>query len=528
MDTLKNKNVFYLSHQPYLFDMAKKMFEEHNWQPVYWFTEMENNELVKSYFPDTIVHNYYEAVKGLNPPHLEKIISLKILDDELLKEFSQHETVCLKMLDRNDVNNSFNYQQRLEHYHDLLSYWYGVLESLKIDIVVFENIPHQLCDYLIYLIAHKLNKKVIIFNFTLFFDKITILEKIEYGSTHIISEYQKQVKNGIPNKVLLSEKAEQYFQKTLGKYDDNLRYDVKEMIVEHAKIKNQNLLLKKLTSYFIIFLKVFNISKFNKRLLFIKSLNKPSNDAITYKQTKKTFRESNMSVLEYTYYLFLANRLKKKNLNYYNQHVQQKIDWDAPFVYCPLHFQPEATTSPLGGYYVSQYLMLSMLSKSLPKGWKLYVKEHMFQFIPHFSCEPTRTKEFYNRLKRIPNVEFVSLEIDSYTLIDKCKVVATVTGTVCFEAVTRGRPVFAFGNPTIYQNCEGIFNTGNLEQLKESFTLVINDYQPDINRVKTYIKIVDEMSFPGSIGGEYTLSLLGINRQLNADGHYQALVKYLS
>jgi hypothetical protein len=39
---------------------------------------------------------------------------------------------------------------------------------------------------------------------------------------------------------------------------------------------------------------------------------------------------------------------------------------ETPYVYLPLHLQPEATTSPMGGVFTDQYLALETLVRALP------------------------------------------------------------------------------------------------------------------------------------------------------------------
>ena len=51
-------------------------------------------------------------------------------------------------------------------------------------------------------------------------------------------------------------------------------------------------------------------------------------------------------------------------------------DLSQPYIYVALHYQPEQTTSPSGGVYVHQDLMVGLLASHLPSGWKIYVKEH--------------------------------------------------------------------------------------------------------------------------------------------------------
>src|SRR5690606_12929500 len=47
------------------------------------------------------------------------------------------------------------------------------------------------------------------------------------------------------------------------------------------------------------------------------------------------------------------------------------------YVLFPIHFQPEASTLVRGPYYLDQASLIEDIAKSLPVGYRLYVKEHM-------------------------------------------------------------------------------------------------------------------------------------------------------
>jgi hypothetical protein len=114
-------------------------------------------------------------------------------------------------------------------------------------------------------------------------------------------------------------------------------------------------------------------------------------------------------------------------------------DLERPFVYFPLHLQPEMSTTGLGGRFSDQLDAIEELSKLVPRDWRIYIKENPYQ-----GCE-YRGIEFYNRLKTIPQAKYMDRGVDTYALMERCKFVATVTGTAGWEAVTGGKPCLVFG-----------------------------------------------------------------------------------
>jgi len=128
----------------------------------------------------------------------------------------------------------------------------------------------------------------------------------------------------------------------------------------------------------------------------------------------------------------------------------QSVDFERSFVYFPLHLQPEATTSAMGGAYVDQALAIEHLSLLLPEDCRIYVKENPKQ--QHFMRDPL----FFHRLHRIPSVHIVPSTTCTHKLTDHSQFVATITGTAGWEAISRGKNVVTFGNPW-YQSFPGVY-----------------------------------------------------------------------
>jgi hypothetical protein len=115
-----------------------------------------------------------------------------------------------------------------------------------------------------------------------------------------------------------------------------------------------------------------------------------------------------------------------------------------PFVVYFMHYQPERSSLPVGRFFVQQWLAIRALSWALPRGWKLLVREHPTTWLK--PLDPfVRTPTIYEDIARLPNTQVCSMDIDTFALIDGCRAVATLTGSVGFQSLLRGRPVLAFG-----------------------------------------------------------------------------------
>ncbi len=117
----------------------------------------------------------------------------------------------------------------------------------------------------------------------------------------------------------------------------------------------------------------------------------------------------------------------------------QTLDLEGDFVYFPLQLQPEMTTSSLGGRFRDQAYAIETLAGMLPEGVRILVKENPKQ------GSYMRGPMFFHRLKRIPSVTFLPSWADTHALTAKARFVATITGTVGWEAVRQQKPALVFG-----------------------------------------------------------------------------------
>ena len=137
-------------------------------------------------------------------------------------------------------------------------------------------------------------------------------------------------------------------------------------------------------------------------------------------------------------------RYPKKVLKWRIKAIFSKKSFDSvnendKFFLYPLHVQPEHSTGALASYFYNQLNTITNIAFALPIPYKLYVKEHPLAF-------EGRSKEFYEGIKRIPNVVFLSSKEKTQELINKSKGVVTLTSTVGMEAAMSGKPVYVFGD----------------------------------------------------------------------------------
>lgn len=137
-----------------------------------------------------------------------------------------------------------------------------------------------------------------------------------------------------------------------------------------------------------------------------------------------------------------ASFFHESSLAYFDQIAQfedQEIDLTTPYVYVPLQMQPEMTTSSLGGRFRDQAYMIERLADMLPDDVRILVKENPKQ------GAYMRGPMFFHRLKRIERVQFLPSWANTHALTANSLFVATITGTVGWEALCMGKQVLVFG-----------------------------------------------------------------------------------
>lgn len=116
-------------------------------------------------------------------------------------------------------------------------------------------------------------------------------------------------------------------------------------------------------------------------------------------------------------------------------------DRASPFVYFALHFEPESAPRFGSGVYTNQVNAIEAICRHLPAGWRVLVKENPLQ------SYYARDAVFFERLRQLPEVRFVSDHTPSHELVREARLVATLNGTVGYEALLAGRASVHFGLP---------------------------------------------------------------------------------
>jgi len=155
-----------------------------------------------------------------------------------------------------------------------------------------------------------------------------------------------------------------------------------------------------------------------------------------------------LSSIEHSFYLLSQIYRDHKLISSWNKLVYpDRIK--GSYIYYALPFQPEQTTDPNAHNLSDAYLSLIMLSKGAPEGFKIVIKEHPAQagrIHPSIRARHYRTKGWYDKMSKLPNVIFAPWNADSQQLIKNCELTAALTGGTVWEGMLIGKPGLLFGD----------------------------------------------------------------------------------
>ncbi len=465
-------------------DVAAILQERSEWEPCYWVGNTQFEHEVKQRFGEICFHSTIDAVKSVPSPAFAPSHPV-VLDQPILEELAACESAVLKMMDRMEALGSFSYSERIRHYHRLVTYWLSVIETYQPDVVFFWTIPHMVYDYILYQLCKRAGIPTLMFEVSIALGLSYLRDSVD-GETRLEQLYKRLLEeNRYEQEIVLTDALESYLNSMSGSYDDVPLY-IRFVSKKELYIQNWKTYIQKLFDF------ENNARYFQKQFNIIRSkLRTPIN---YIKQSGKLPEHSGMTYFEYRQFRSRVKRQVKKLDQHYHRLTTQHVDLERPYIFVALSYQPEATTSPKGDVFVNMLLMVEMLSKLLPEGWTLYVKEHPAQFDESwaFRAHVARQTYFYDDLAALENVRLVPTTFSSYSLMDHAIAVATVTGTVGWQAVIRAKPVLVFGHPW-YRGCEGVLQVNTQEKCQQALAMLQSGFQVDPHKVRLYARALERV-----------------------------------
>jgi len=380
----------------------------------------------------------------------------KSIDCELLMRISYSEPILNEMLTRYTVGE-LDYHAMRSYFLDSLAITLGIIKKHKIDLIVCGSAPHRYHDYMFYVLSKALNLVFVTYETTLVNNRSYIMSSLEDRS--LVFSLKNRVKFNPSNEAI-----ECY---------NKIRLEKKAIKLDYITASGPNSINK---SDRPIYISIRRSIAFMVKMFFSGAL----------------FRKDKSKISDYTYRVFPnisnpslfslgLNRIKnvikinacisfyKKNAFYANSQES--------YILFAAHFQPERSTCPDGGYFSDLRLAIDMLYNALPDGMYLYYREHPTTFKALDVIGSPRSLKFYSDLKmKYPRLKFIQTDENMVGLIESSKAVSTITGSVGWEAIIKGKPVFLFGD-SWYRHAPNVFSVDDSKQLKNDIlTSLLDDY----------------------------------------------------
>ncbi|MCP1663166.1 hypothetical protein J2T61_001868 [Methanocalculus sp. AMF5] len=159
-----------------------------------------------------------------------------------------------------------------------------------------------------------------------------------------------------------------------------------------------------------------------------------------------------------------------------------------PYIYYPLHVDPEASTMVLSPMFTDQIQVIEALAKAAPPEYDIVVKEHA----PMLGKRP---KGFYKRIKQIPRVTLIGPDYDGLDLIRKATLTVVITGTAAWEAIRLKRPAIVIGDSPYLAIGEGIIHSPCLNELPSKIIEALRQLPASDTNLTLYIAALFKESF---------------------------------
>ncbi len=398
----------------------------------------------RSNFLGDLADEFMQARRGFREYGFETNTFRSFPSAPFLRAMQPCEVVALRMYERvfRGMDSGLSHRRRKNLYLQHVAYAYGLLVDGGYEELVFSEIPHHPFAYILHAVALELGLRSRFFAQFQVKDTYVLADRIDQLFAPFTEEYARLAAAN----AAVGE----------GEFEQRSRAEFERRTTDHKPF----------------YMGVADLP-WRKKL---------------YQKSKRYFRADDRLRLHRTLRNGLAFRRARRPVP----------GPDERFIYFPLHVQPEASTSPMGGVYTDQYLALETLVRALPAGWKIVVKENPTQKYAK------RDYGFYEQLGRSEEVHLVDRSVSTFELIERCEAVATITGTAGWEALFRGKPAIVFGR-AFYRGAPGTIAVEDVETLAGALAEIAEGTAPSWSHddLRRFLLAIQRCSLAGVVDANY-------------------------
>lgn len=216
---------------------------------------------------------------------------------------------------------------------------------------------------------------------------------------------------------------------------------------------------------------------------YIKNKRAPYTFAQKYSE-KYSIKSRLLNRLKKRDFFYPISYLKRQLFNFYlwgeqtfiKPIIRDKYNPNVPNIFLGFHLNLESTMVLRSMPYVNQTVLIEMISRVLPFGHILYIREH-----PHWP--KTFPARYLFKAKQFPNVRLISDKISIHKIIQNANGILTYNATTGIESLIYGKPVLSFAPNIYYTHHPAVDFCSNLFELGVKLTELINK---DVAKEDTY------------------------------------------
>lgn len=454
------------------------------------------------------LRNDVKAVDSSRFFKLEEIAGLtaqcrQVLDKKTLEYFEGVERDYYITTDRyNYFPRSFRYRKRL--FRESLRFWLAYLEREDIKLVFASCTPHDMPSFVCYHAAKFLNIPTLHFGHTMINDYVLPVTDYRIGE-----KVGENFMSGMDEKEIVSAIAPQLLERAFSasRFIEFSKFLNKESIKGGVKyrIKDSELDIRENVAALkdkeeLKGIESLGLSDFKLRsnLLFM---------------DKKVPQKIRKLIKKYEF-----RRMRKLREKYLE--LCARPDLSRKYIYYSMHMQPERTATPEAEIFEDQLMAVEILAKSVPENWLVYVKEHPSQFHMKMNFLRSRNKRDimdYQDLVRYENVRLIKDDYPSAELVDNAQVVATLSGSVGWETLKKGKGMIVFAHAW-YEACRSVYKVNNVNECKNAIEKITDTSAETVNLdLLKYLAYMQDIFIIGNQGEEASVETMTLPYKLHVD-----------
>ena len=244
--------------------------------------------------------------------------------------------------------------------------------------------------------------------------------------------------------------------------------------------------------------KLLKDKKISKQIKSYNDEHTKSNLTLFKTAMKYLLQDNNNTQTHYNYFgrskskvfSYMLNSIlnKRKRQSFIDSNLKKNVDLKTNFIYFPLAVDLERNLLIDAPFHTNQIEIIRNIAKSLPVGYRLYVKENPAQISREW-----RDIGEYKTLMNIPNTTIMHPSYPSEKLLENCKLVITIAGTSAFESAFFEKPALVFTDRgyNILPSIDTVSDISLLpKQIRNSLKI-----KPNVIDLDRYVHLLEKNSF---------------------------------